>query len=247
MLKSLSAGVASALILAACSNPEQKAPAVDAPPAALKAAEGPAIRTDAACDATFMVARPGLKILFRGPLGDRLWIEHEITAVEGRQTRATSTMLMGPERTRGPSHQVLRRDGFVTVEGGTSDAKRLNAYGPQLTSEAIQGLRPGAKLTTTVSESSDFAGEAGRREVRGDYVVTFVGCSDLDVNDTKTPVKIFEVRSVARAYDGRAAAGNRDGIRETVNRYWVSERLGWALRTDDAGGSIVAQSFEPAA
>lgn len=248
MLKPLSIGVASALLLSACSNPGQETPAPDPAPALKTAdADGPAIRTDAACNAAFLTPQPGLKVLFRGPVGDRLWIEHEITAVENGRAHAASTMLMGPERTRGPSHELVRRDGFVTVEGGTSDARRLNAYGPQLTAAAIHGLRPGGGLTTTITESSDFAGPAGKRDVRGDYVVTFLGCSDLDVGGARTPVKVFEVRSVSRAYDQRAAEGERDRIRQTLNRYWVSERLGWVLRTDDSGGSIIAHSLEPSA
>lgn len=244
-------GLASTLLLAACDDSTPRpategAPATAALPQLAAGDPTPAIRTDAGCDARFGTPRSGLTVVLGGPSAS-IAMENRVTAVEPGGARATSTMLMGPDSTRGPSHEILRRDGFVMVEGGTRDARRMTSYGPELTREAIMALRPGGVLSTRVTESTDFAGEAGRREISGTYRVVFVGCSDLEIEGARTPVKVFEVRSVARAYDSRAPEAQREGERQTVNRYWVSEQLGWVLRNDDESGSLVARSVKTGA
>lgn len=245
--KYMYAGLVSVLLLSACNDPAPDASASgtvapESAPELPVVASGPAIRTDAGCTPEFKSPGVGFTTVLGGA-SSTIAMEYVVTSIEDGRVHATSTTLIGPDQTRGPSHSIVRRDGFVVLEGGTNDARRITSYRPELTRDAIMALRPGGSLSTSVTESSDFEGEAGKRDVRGTYKVTFVGCSDVAIGDSTYPAKVFDVRSVARAYDGRAPEGEREGERETLNRYWVSEQYGWVIRNDDGRGSLVAKSL----
>ncbi len=253
MYRLTSAAFVSAVLLVSCGEaaPETSSGAAapsagtttkGAEPAALPAPTPEIAQADTACTPRFNAPTVGLTVVMGSSMSS-LAMEYRVTRVNGDRAEATSTMLIGPEGTRGASYEIARRDGFVVLEGVTKDARRSTTYGPELTRAAIMALKPGERISTTVEESSDFAGEAGSRKVRGTYSVQFVGCSDLEIDGRTIPSKVFEVRSISRSYNNRAPEGEREGERQTLNRYWVSRDHGWVIRNDEEGGSLVARSL----
>lgn len=232
----------SALLIVGCS--ESRPERVQAEPSVAPAGAG--IQTGVDCVSTFRTPSPGLSIVLDGRTAkgdrDRYGYEYSVVSVNGDIARIRETMLVGDARSPGPSDDEARRSGFVFVNDGAD--RRYNYR--DLSDAAIQSMKPGEVLTSEMTEDTDFGREAGKGQARGIYRVRFEGCSTIDVAGVAEPVKVFEVVSVARAYDSRATGGPVDRTVEVTNRYWIGARLGLELRRDMSGGSMVATAIREA-
>lgn len=209
------------------------------------AARAPAIRTGADCTGAYSSPPVGLEVVFDGQDkdGDKadFGFKYIIRTTDEMRVEADEIMLVGSNRTAGPTMPVIRSGGILTLRTGSTGSLRTYEYGP-LAREAIRALKPSESIQLSVVETSNFQ-PGGTGEARGNARVTFVGCSELSVGETQEPVKVFDVESVGRA---RSAPGAGPVVDETVatkNRYWVSERLGWPLMDETADGSILAISI----
>lgn len=205
----------------------------------------PAITTGAGCTAAFARPRMGSTVILDGRTAagapERYGYSYKVTSVGADDFHVNETMLVGDSRSDGPVDAEVRRDGFIYLSDGPT---RRYVY-DGLVQNAVQRMRPGEVIETPMVEHSDFGQEAGKGEARGLLQIKFEGCSAIEVAGSSEPVKVFQVVSVGRAYDARAAGGATDRTEQVSNRYWMSERLGLELRRDMSSGYMVATSAGP--
>lgn len=204
-----------------------------------------AIRTGADCTAGYGSPPVGLEVVFDGQDKDGgtadFGFKYVIRTVDGLRVEADEIMLVGSNRSVGPTMPVIRSGGILTLRIGSTGSLRTYEYGP-ITEGAIRALKPSESVQVPVVETSNFQ-PGGAGEARGNARITFVGCSDLSVGETQEAVKVFDVESVGRARSGPAGGPVVDETVPTKNRYWVSERFGWPLMDQTADGSIQAVSI----
>lgn len=209
------------------------------------AAAAPALSTESRCDAGFDAPPVGLRVVLRKEdgAGASLGVETAVDRVEGGRVFASRALVREGGGPTGPKSSVVRRDGFITLASGDADAPRTYVYGPEVSSAAIRAMRPGDTLTTHMVERSNIPG-AGEGQAEGVFKIVFKGCTTLSLTDGEEDARVFDVTSVVRSYDARAAGGPTDETREVFNRYWISKRLGWVVRNDTPSGSLVAASID---
>lgn len=235
----------SALCLMACSpDPEQASVSVALNGGALIPA---GLRQDAACTAAFPAPRPDMEIRYEILSGDGqlvpVSIVDKVVSVDGAMVRIDQRMETAGTG-KGSSVMPYERESIVfwRSSGAPGEARRDYQYDEADLAMRLGALKPGASLTTGVSESSHFQ-RGGKRTVNGSHSVTFLGCGELTVAGRREPAKVFKVTSIGRMYRANAAPADRDSVAETQNVIWVSERVGWVLKDVTADGQVMAQEI----
>lgn len=120
------------------------------------------------------------------------------------------------------------------VGGGKADEQRIYAY-PADAAARIGLLKKGETLRLPTTETSIFAGV--RREVSGEVVITYLGCGDIALPGGAEFVRLFAVAQPGRRYDDRSVPKTDEVL---TSRRWVylSDRLGWPVRTQGMGGTV---------